>query len=183
MSADAPKIRRRQEIWEEEYRANPYLARKPEAHLIERFRYLIESQSTLTENGQLGSAGSPRSTSSDAFSRLCAVRDTSETCRQFTRSFLPPEGTRSGLHALLKNRPLPGNHLRRATLRKKSISAPSSGSRARAMATKSRAPTSCTRITRRWRSPNGTVAQPRSRSASARWSQQGGQLWVSSSRC
>jgi hypothetical protein len=54
MSADAPKIRRRQEIWEEEYRANPYLAGKPEAHLIERFRYLIESQSTLTENGQLG---------------------------------------------------------------------------------------------------------------------------------
>ncbi len=54
MSADAPKTRRRQEVWEEEYRANPYLADKPEAHLIERFRYLIESQSTLTERGQLG---------------------------------------------------------------------------------------------------------------------------------
>lgn len=54
MSAEAPKTPRRQELWEEEYRANPYLAGKPEAHLIERFRSLIESQSTLTESGQLG---------------------------------------------------------------------------------------------------------------------------------
>jgi len=48
------QTRKRQEIWEEEYRKHPYLAGNPEAHLIERFRYLIESQVTLTDSGQLG---------------------------------------------------------------------------------------------------------------------------------
>jgi hypothetical protein len=48
------KTRKRQEIWEEEYRANPYLAGKPLSYLIERFCYLFESQATLTESGQLG---------------------------------------------------------------------------------------------------------------------------------
>lgn len=48
------QTRRRQEIWEDEYRKNPYLAGKPLAHLVERFRYLVESQLTLSESGQLG---------------------------------------------------------------------------------------------------------------------------------
>ena len=48
------QTRRRQEIWEDEYRENPYLAGKPLAHLVERFRYLVESQLTLSESGQLG---------------------------------------------------------------------------------------------------------------------------------
>ncbi len=48
------QTRRRQEIWEDEYRKHPYLAGKPLTHLVERFRYLIESQATLTEGGQLG---------------------------------------------------------------------------------------------------------------------------------
>lgn len=48
------QTRRRQEIWEDEYRANPYLVGKPMSHLIDRFRYLVESQSTLTEDGMLG---------------------------------------------------------------------------------------------------------------------------------
>lgn len=48
------QTRRRQEVWEDEYRANPYLAGKPMSHLIERFRYVTEGQVTLTESGQLG---------------------------------------------------------------------------------------------------------------------------------
>lgn len=47
------QTRKRQEIWEAEYRANPYLAGKPLSHLVDRFRYLVESQATLTESGQL----------------------------------------------------------------------------------------------------------------------------------
>jgi len=52
--SQAGQTRRRQEVWEDEYRVNPYLAGKPLRHLIERFRYLVESQVTLTESGQLG---------------------------------------------------------------------------------------------------------------------------------
>lgn len=52
--------RTRQQVWEEEYRANPYLAGKPEAHLIERFRYLMENHTTLTDTGQLGFENEPR---------------------------------------------------------------------------------------------------------------------------
>ncbi len=48
------QTRRRQDIWEDEYRKNPYLAGKSLPHLVERFRYLIESQATLTEDGKLG---------------------------------------------------------------------------------------------------------------------------------
>jgi len=54
------QTRRRQEIWEDEYRKHPYLAGKPLPHLVERFRYLIESQATLTEGGQLGFEIEPR---------------------------------------------------------------------------------------------------------------------------
>jgi len=54
MNSEPPKTRRRQELWEEEYRSHPYLAGKPESHLIDRFCYLTESFTTLTENGQLG---------------------------------------------------------------------------------------------------------------------------------
>lgn len=54
------QTRRRQEIWEDEYRKHPYLAGKPEAHIIERFRYLIGSHTTLAEGGQLGFEVEPR---------------------------------------------------------------------------------------------------------------------------
>lgn len=49
-----PQKKRRQEWWEEEYRANPYLAGKPDAHVLDRFRYLLQNTTTLTETGQLG---------------------------------------------------------------------------------------------------------------------------------
>lgn len=48
------QLRRRQEIWEEEYRKHPYLSGKPLPHIIERFVYLTEAFTTLSEGGQLG---------------------------------------------------------------------------------------------------------------------------------
>lgn len=48
------RTRTRQQVWEDEYRANPYLAGKPESHILERFRYLIQCTTTLTETGQIG---------------------------------------------------------------------------------------------------------------------------------
>jgi len=54
------QTRRRQELWEEEYRKHPYLAGKPFPHVVERFRYLTESMLTLTEGGQLGVEVEPR---------------------------------------------------------------------------------------------------------------------------
>ncbi len=53
MSAPATK-RTRQNMWEEQYRANPYLRGKPESHLIERFGYLSDNLMSVTESGQLG---------------------------------------------------------------------------------------------------------------------------------
>lgn len=47
----------RQEHWRGAYRANRYLAQKPEAHLCERYRYLTECITTLTDSGQMGLEG------------------------------------------------------------------------------------------------------------------------------
>jgi hypothetical protein len=47
----------RKEFWRDAYRANRYLAQKPESHLAERFRYLNECITTLTDSGQLGFEG------------------------------------------------------------------------------------------------------------------------------
>lgn len=54
------QTRRRQEVWEEEYRKHPHLAGKPLPHLVERFCYLTQAMLTLTEGGQLGFELEPR---------------------------------------------------------------------------------------------------------------------------
>jgi len=71
MSTEAPKTYKRQELWEAAYRANPYLAEKPESHLIERFCYLMESYTTLTETGQLGMEVAEKRLTIWHLSRLC----------------------------------------------------------------------------------------------------------------
>lgn len=56
MSAPKP----RHEVWRESYRANRYLNGKPEAHLRERFRYIVETILTLTDAGKIGFQSYPK---------------------------------------------------------------------------------------------------------------------------
>ncbi|ACB77736.1 hypothetical protein [Opitutus terrae] len=46
--------RTRQQALEDDYRANLYLAGKPDAHVLERFRYLLQCTTTLSATGQIG---------------------------------------------------------------------------------------------------------------------------------